>query len=278
MTIAEFISLTIIAGPASNWLTMFSQEMARMRTSSASAARVSGFIPESTGEDSGAALLVQDGESAVSFQDVTFGYEDDNPVFDKTSFEVKPGSITAIAGPSGCGKSTALKLMLGLYKPDNGQILLSSKNITYVPQDCQLLPVTLSENITAGLPPDDQKLKQACENAGILGFIQSLADGFDTVLAESAANVSGGQKQRIAMARAFYRDADILLFDEATSALDSDTEQDVLASFSRYIKVNGKTAIVVAHRASVLDISDQVVTFAAQGMNASRRPGEEGRV
>ena len=276
MTIAEFIALTIIASPAANWLTMFAQDLARLQTGKASAVRISDVIPAVDDRDDSIMLSINDTGSAVCFSGVTFNYSDDKSdpadeknegdksnetgrVFDNLSFSIEKGGITAIAGPSGCGKSTALKLMLGLYSPESGDISLSSENITYVPQDCHLLPVTIRENITAGLPSDDEKLRRACEKAGIYDFINELPDGFDSVLVESASNVSGGQKQRIAMARAFYRDADILLLDEATSALDPVTEQAVLEAFKRYISENNKTAVVVAHRQSVLDMSDRII-------------------
>ena len=264
MTIAEFIALTIIAGPAANWLTMFSQELARLQTARASVVRVSGFVPEIEEDRSSVDTITTDADYAVCFSDVSFSYDmssDADKVFSGISFSVDKGGITAIAGLSGCGKSTALKLMLGLYSPDSGKVVLSTDNITYVPQDCHLLPVSIRDNITAGLPQDEKKLQSACENAGIYDFISELPDGFDSELVESAANVSGGQKQRIAMARAFYRDADILLLDEATSALDPVTEQAVLEAFKHYITENGKTAVVVAHRQAVLDMADEVITL-----------------
>jgi len=279
MTIAEFIALTIIAGPAADWLTMFSQDLARLQTAKASAVRVSGFVPDVSdiidisNISSDSAVHVDDTGYAISFNNITFGYDsnindkDDNSsgsikVFDNFSFNIEKGGITAIAGPSGCGKSTALKLMLGLYAPDSGEILLSSDNITYVPQDCYFLPVSIRDNITAGLLSDEEKLRRACENAGIYDFINTLPEGFDSILVESASNISGGQKQRIAMARAFYRDSDILLFDEATSALDPATEQAVLDSFKNYVIENNKTAIIVAHRQAVLDMACNIITLA----------------
>ena len=261
MTVAEFIALTMISGPVINWLTMLSQELARLQTAKASIARIDNFLPDAGEEPGGGAAVEPDNAYAIGFSDVTFGYGDETAIFKNLSFAIEKGCITAVAGPSGCGKSTALKLMLGLYAPDSGRIVLSSANITYVPQDCCLLPVSISENVLGGLPFDEKKLHAACENAGIIGFIQSLPDGFETVLTESAANVSGGQKQRIAMARAFYRDADILLLDEATSALDPATEQAILESFKNYIKNNGKTAVVVAHRQAVLDMSERIITL-----------------
>jgi len=275
MTIAEFIALTIIASPAADWLTMFSQDLARLQTAKASVVRVSGFIPDRQDGHEDTISILTDADHSVHFNEVTFSYDDNAGddtgtgddinerlyVFNKTSFTIDKNGITAIAGPSGCGKSTALKLILGLYQPDSGEVTLSSGNITYVPQDCHLLPVSIRENITAGLDSDEEKLKKACENAGIYDFIAALPEGFDSILVESAANVSGGQKQRLAMARAFYRNADILLLDEATSALDPVTELAVLESFRSYINDNNKTAIVVAHRQAVLDMSDRVITL-----------------
>jgi len=268
MTIAEFIALSIIAGPVINWLTMLSQELARLQTAKASITRVNDFLPIAEEETSSVVTVDPSQDYAVSFNGISFGYNEETTVFENLSFSVEKGHITAIAGPSGCGKSTALKLMLELYSPDDGRIILSSDSLTYVPQDCYLLPVSISENILCGLPMDAEKLDNACENAGILSFIRSLPVGYDTVLTEAAANVSGGQKQRIAMARAFYRDADILLLDEATSALDPVTEQAILESFENYIKNNGKTAVVVAHRQSVLDMSDSII-------NLGTDPGNE---
>ena len=265
MSVAEFISLTIIAGPAASWISMFAQELARLQTTMASAVRVADFVPEIIIENEGVKDITPTADYAVSFDNVSFGYGDGTRVFDKASFVIDKENITAIAGQSGCGKSTALKLMLGLYTPDGGQISLSSANITYVPQDCYLLPVSIRDNIVAGLPMDEEKLKASCESAGIYEFVQELPDGLNAILTESAANVSGGQKQRLAMARAFYRDADLLLLDEATSALDPVTEQAVLESFRRYIKDNGKTAVVVAHRQAVLDMSDRIITLQKEG-------------
>jgi ABC-type bacteriocin/lantibiotic exporter with double-glycine peptidase domain len=265
MTIAEFIALSIIAGPVITWLTMLSQELARLQTAKASIIRVNDFLSDEIEETRVGVTVEPSQDSAVSFENVSFGYNDDAAVLENLSFSVEKGCITGIAGPSGCGKSTVLKLMLELYSPDDGHIILSSDSLTYVPQDCHLLPVSISGNILCGLPMDTERLNNACENAGILSFIKSLPDGFDTVLTESAANVSGGQKQRIAMARAFYRDADILLLDEATSALDPVTERAILESFKSYIKNNGKTAVVVAHRQAVLDMSDRTIALGALG-------------
>ncbi|MCL2544627.1 MAG: ABC transporter transmembrane domain-containing protein [Clostridia bacterium] len=269
MTLSAFIALTIISGPVGSWLSMFAQEMARMRQSSASAVRLLEYAPDVPESDPNAVRTHAPGGHAVVFDGATFGYDAEGAkTLEGATFAIEAGTITAIAGASGSGKSTALKLMLGLYEPDAGSVTLSTANVSYVPQDCHLLPISIKENIVCGLPFEEERLRLACENAGIYDFIRSLPEGFDAVLAESAANVSGGQRQRIAMARAFYRDAGILLFDEATSALDPATEKAVLEAFHRYVKANGKTAVLVAHRQSVLDMSDRVITLAKGGAQA----------
>ena len=337
MTIAEFITLTVVSDPVGSWLMMFTQDLARLRESSASATRLDEYLqisdgletPLSPADDSAPSvsappspvgesapsisttsssvdesamhestatppvgesaqsisathLSADDSamhestatppvsESAVIFDDVHFKYSGDegSQVFAGVSFNIKKGSITAISGRSGCGKSTALKLMLSLYNPNSGNISITSERVTYVPQDCYLLPITIKENIICNLPYDEERFRDACENAGIFDFISSLPNQADTILDESAANVSGGQKQRIALARAFYYDADLLLLDEATSALDPTTEKSVLDAFSRYVKENDKTAIAVAHRQSVLDISDYTITLSVSEVDS----------
>jgi ABC-type bacteriocin/lantibiotic exporter with double-glycine peptidase domain len=152
--------------------------------------------------------------------------------------------------------------MLGLYNPKSGQITVSSDSITYVPQDCHLLPISLKENIVGNAQIDEERLKGACVNAEIYDFIMSLPDGFETVLHESSANISGGQKQRIALARAFYQDADILLLDEVTSALDKATGDAILQLLKNYAQTHDKTIIAVAHSKAVLDKSDKVIDLA----------------
>jgi len=259
MSLPEFITLIILAEPVGSWLSMFAQDMARMRRASASVTRGLEYMPEATPKTTGALSTATSAPYAIAFENVTFGYNDEVKALDGISFTVEKGSLTAVTGASGSGKSTLLKLILGLYAPDSGKILLSSQSVSYVPQECTLLPVSIRENILCDQPADETKIRVSCENAGIYSFIAGLPEGFDTVLAESAANVSGGQKQRIAMARAFYRDADILLFDEATSALDPDTEKAILDTFQQYVKASGKTALAVAHRQSVIDLSDHVL-------------------
>jgi len=207
----------------------------------------------------------------INFRNVSFSYGEDSPLaLDNVSFNISPGSRVAFAGGSGSGKSTILKLLMGLYEPKEGEIIIGGKDITilskenlrnlfaYVPQDSFLMPGTIRENITLDdTVADPLRLEKACADAGILGFINSLPNKWDSVLAESSENISGGQRQRIAMARAFYKNAPVILFDEATSALDPATETSILRSLDEAAK--NKTVIMVAHRESAIAHCNRVI-------------------
>ena len=210
-------------------------------------------------------------KTEISFKNVSFSYgEELPPALKEVSFDIAPGSRIAFVGGSGSGKSTVLKLLMGLYEPTEGQITIGGKDTTkltkgslrdmfaYVPQDSFLFPVSIGENITLeGTVTDPPRLEKACTEAGILDFINSLPNKYDSILAESSENVSGGQRQRIAMARAFYKDAPVILFDEATSSLDPSTEAEILRTLDEAAK--GKTVIMVAHRESAIAACDTVI-------------------
>jgi ABC-type multidrug transport system fused ATPase/permease subunit len=196
------------------------------------------------------------------------------PALNGVRFTIKPGSRVAIVGGSGSGKSTVLKLLLGLYEPTKGTITLGESDITtlpksrlrdvfaYVPQDSFLFPESIGKNITLTdeTNVDMTRLTKACEQAGILDFIQSLPNCFDGVLTEAADNISGGQRQRIALARAFYKDAPVILFDEATASLDPGTEAGILNALNSL--PSGKTVIMVAHRPLAIAACDTVIVMA----------------
>ena len=276
MPISEFITFTGIGMMAGIWLANLAQTLGGIRVSAAGAERLNETIAGDTEEVSDKQKITASGTSAVRFENISFAYSEEGAdVLQNVSFEIPIGAKVAFVGGSGSGKSTILKLLLGLYEPKSGEISVLGNNaanvgkyalrdaFAYVPQDSFLFPVSIKENITGKKDaPQDDKLEKACKAAGILDFINGLPDKFDSVLSESAENISGGQRQRIAMARAFYKDAPIILFDEATSALDPTTEAEILKTLKEATKDRtDKTVIMVAHRASAKAFCDTVITM-----------------
>ena len=183
------------------------------------------------------------------------------------------GKITGLVGESGSGKSTLAALLQKLYPLTAGKIVVGDVDLNYVsnqslrarigvvPQELNLFAGNLIENIAVGdYAPDMQRILHICKELGLLEFIESLPNGFATYVGEHGTNLSGGQKQRLAIARALYRDPDILILDEATSALDSASEQFVQDTMHK-LRAAGKTIIVIAHRLSTIMDADKIAVL-----------------
>lgn len=206
---------------------------------------------------------------SICFENVTFKYSagQDTPIIANLSFTIKPGQTVAVVGRSGSGKSTLAKLILGLYLPTEGRVLIDGHDtrilslrglrsrVGVVPQEVFLFSGTIRENVAPGVkdPPFD-KIMNACRMANAHGFVCDLGLGYETKVGERGVGLSGGQRQRVAMARALYRDPDILILDEATSALDAESERTVQDSLDTAMK--GRTRIVIAHRLSTVQNAD----------------------
>ncbi|MBD2848641.1 ABC transporter ATP-binding protein [Paenibacillus sp. IB182496] len=208
----------------------------------------------------------------IELRDVEFGYEPGRPVFDGLSLSVTAGSVLAVVGPSGAGKSTLMQLLLGLERPERGQIVIGAaelsatpiaqwrSKIAYVPQEAQLLSGTIGDNIACGREDATrEQVAAAAAAAGAAAFIETLPQGYETEVGERGLRLSGGQRQRIAIARALLKDAPILLLDEATSALDTVTEEEVRAALQRLMA--GRTTIVIAHRLSTIRHADAIMVL-----------------
>lgn len=215
-------------------------------------------------------LKVDRGE--VAFKEVSFGYTSKEPVLKKISFAIHNGERVAFVGESGEGKSTVMSLLLRLYQPDKGEILVDDqdiasvtqaslrRNIAMVFQEPALFSGTIRENIAYGLPNASlEQIESAAKDANALGFISKLEKGLDTEIGERGLKLSGGQKQRIAIARAILKDAPILILDEATSSLDSRAERDVQEALNRLMK--GRTTLIIAHRLSTIATVDRIITL-----------------
>ncbi|MDQ2936583.1 MAG: ABC transporter ATP-binding protein/permease [Acidobacteriota bacterium] len=216
------------------------------------------------------ALVEIDG--AVTFDDVSFEYNDDTPVLRRISFKAPAGSTTALVGSSGSGKSTLISLVMAFNRPLSGTVSVDNfdladvrlkdyrRQLGVVLQDNFLFDGTIAENIGFSHPhAKREQISQAGRIAHCEEFISGFADGYDTVVGERGVKLSGGQRQRVAIARAILADPKILILDEATSSLDSESEamiQDGLQSLRR-----GRTTFVIAHRLSTIRSADQILVL-----------------
>lgn len=219
------------------------------------------------------AELIPDMVGDIHFKDVHFRYGTRVNVFEGLSLEMKKGEITAIVGESGSGKTTLLSLMQNIYPLLSGSIFIGDYDIKYitneslrkmvavVPQEVHLFGGNVIDNIAVGdLQPDMKRVMQICRELEITDFIERLPNGFNTFLGENGTNLSGGQRQRIAIARALYRDPEILILDEATSSLDSESEQHVQNAIA-LLRERQKTIIVIAHRLSTIMHADKIIVL-----------------
>jgi subfamily B ATP-binding cassette protein MsbA len=210
----------------------------------------------------------------VSFEDVTFGYEDDERVLDDVSFAVDSEEYVAFVGESGAGKSTVVSLLTRFYTPDSGRIRANDvaiddvdleawrQRLAVVRQQPFLFNDTLRYNLTVGNREADQsEIERVCEIARVTEFLDDLPDGYDTVLGDDGVRLSGGQRQRVALARALLkRNAEVLVLDEATSDLDSNIEAEVQSEIE---SMDRDFAIVaIAHRLSTVKNADRIYTIA----------------
>lgn len=206
----------------------------------------------------------------IRFEDLHFRYGSRTDVFTGLNLVIPEGKVTAFVGESGSGKTTLINILQKMYAIDSGRVMIGDMNLTHietgslrriaasVPQKIDLFAGNVIDNIAVGqLEPDMEKIIAVCRKLGILSFVETLPNGFDTHLGENGATLSGGQKQRIAIARALYKEPEILILDEATSSLDSASEQYVQQAIS-YLKSRGKTVILIAHRLSTVIIADKI--------------------
>ncbi|WP_311562132.1 ABC transporter ATP-binding protein [Peptoniphilus duerdenii] len=208
----------------------------------------------------------------IEGKNVEFSYLDDKKVIDNISFKALQGKTTALVGPSGCGKSTLIKLVARLYDYDRGEILIDEKeinkartedlfkHISMVFQDVILFNGSVMENIRLGRPTaSDEEVLEAAKLASCDEFVKKLENGYDTEIGENGSNLSGGERQRISIARAFLKDAEIILLDEIAASLDVENEKYIQESLNKLIK--NKTVMIVSHRMKSIRNVDQIIVM-----------------
>lgn len=208
---------------------------------------------------------------SIDVEDVHFGYGENN-VLDGVNFTARQGDVTALVGPSGCGKSTLLKLMSRLYDYDSGAIRIDDydiqnvstdslfKKTSIVFQDVMLFNTSVMENIRIGrLDATDEEVKEAARMANCMDFIDEMPEGFDTAIGENGQELSGGQRQRLSIARAFLKDAPILILDEITSSLDVENERAIQQSLN--LLIQNKTVVIISHRLKSVEKADKIVVL-----------------
>ena len=226
-------------------------------------------------KDDGPDLLIQPGGGTVTFENVTVVYPGkDAPTLKSFSLEIKQGERVAVVGQSGSGKTTLVNLIARFLEPSEGRILIDGQDISkvshrslrrqmaFVTQDVVLFDSTLKDNLTYGLGNVTEcDIQKALEVASLTELVQALPEGLETRVGEGGNMLSGGQKQRVSIARAFLKNAPILIMDEATSALDSKTEQQVVKAMNRLRE--GRTCITVAHRLGSVMEANRVFVMSA---------------
>jgi ATP-binding cassette subfamily B protein len=228
-------------------------------------------LPHEMKDAPGAKPLIRLGGS-LAFEDVSFSYPNGQHVLETFRLHIPAGQKVGLVGRSGAGKSTMLALLQRLYDPDGGRVLIDEQDISQVTQeslrqsiavvqqDISLFHRTVLENLRYGRPDaSDDEVYRAAEAAHCTEFIERLPEGFRTIVGERGLKLSGGQRQRLAIARAFLRDAPIVLLDEATSALDTESEESIQEALMRLVK--NRTVIAIAHRLSTLRSFDRIVVL-----------------
>jgi len=212
----------------------------------------------------------------IEFKNVTFAYGDDGekntPILKNLSFVVEPCQRVALVGPTGCGKTTLVKLILRLYEPQEGMILLDGidirnypldelrRHIGYIEQDIYLFSRTISDNIAFGRPDASREaIMDAAKLAQVEEFVLEFPEEYNTIVGERGTRLSGGEKQRVAIARAFLTDPEILILDDSVSAVDSETEEKITRAMENIIR--NRTTLVITHRLHTIRTSDKIIVL-----------------
>jgi ATP-binding cassette subfamily B protein/subfamily B ATP-binding cassette protein MsbA len=222
--------------------------------------------------DSPNATVIAKAEAAITFENVGFGYASDQPILSDINLKIEPNQIVALVGGTGAGKSTLLSLVPRFYDPVKGRVLLAERDlrditkkslraqIGIVLQDTVLFSTTVRENIAYGRPDaSEEEIREAARRAQADEFIRRMPNDYDSAVGERGGRLSVGQRQRIGIARAFLKNAPILLLDEPTSALDPTTESAIMGTIKELMRE--RTTLIVTHRLATIHGVDRIVVL-----------------
>lgn len=270
LSVGSLIVLLTYVNSVYGPLHSLSATIAQIRSAKVGAERILSALTSHSGESLSTTTSPPLGEKiSLKLDKVSFAYEG-TPVLEEVSLSLEAGTMTALIGPTGAGKSTLVSLLMRFFPPTKGRILINGRDATDIPihdlrrsisivlQESLLFPTTIEENIRYGRPEASfEEVVEAAKAARIHDFIASLPDGYSTTVAERASSLSGGERQRISLARAFLKNAPILILDEPTSSLDAETEASLLASIMTLAK--NRTTLIIAHRLSTVRNADSIV-------------------
>ncbi len=271
-TAGEFVTFLTVAGLLAKPIRQLSQVNSVVQRGISAADSIFSLLDETPEQDTGTYEVARV-RGEVTFEDVSFGYKEGEPVLSHINIHVKPGQSVALVGRSGSGKSTLVSLLPRFYNVDAGVLKIDGvpvqdfslrnlrQQIAVVSQDVVLFEGTVADNIAYGSDGSisDEAIIEVARNAHAMEFIEKLDNGIHSIVGDSGLMLSGGQRQRVAIARAFLKDAPILVLDEATSALDSESEQYIQQALSTLMK--GRTTFVIAHRLSTIENADIIIVM-----------------
>lgn len=265
LTAENFISFLVLLGFISSPISNFTSVLVELNKAGVSADRLRRLLEAPEESSGGNITSLPFSDPVIQFQDIFFSYDGLNPILNNLAFELKKGERIAFVGGSGSGKTTLMNLILGLFEPQKGNYFLYGTPVSdldiklvrgcfsIVSQETFLFPDTIEQNLLYGNRSATRaEIEKAVGDVGLASFIESLPEGYDTILEENGVNLSGGQRQRFAIARALLRNSEVIIFDEPTSALDPKSEKEIMKLIDRTLK--SKTVISVAHKLNtVLD-------------------------
>ena len=273
ISLGDFSSFVLYSRKFSGPISEMANILSEIQSALAAAERVFRLIDEEPEKENVDGAYEFNGiKGNVEFNNVSFGYVENQLVLKDISFKANPGEKIAIVGPTGSGKTTLINLLMRFYDPNEGSILIDNHNTSLatrdslrllfamVLQDTWLFTGTVYENLAYGKKDATmEEVVNAAKAAEIHSFIKSLPNGYDTVLDEDGMNISKGQKQMLTIARAMLLDAKILILDEATSNVDSQTEKKIQVAMQNLMR--GKTSFVIAHRLSTIENADKILVI-----------------